>query len=157
MKVPNKCPAHRDPLSAIINYIQLGLSCIIVFFIHWSLSLIYIVYWIFFIFIFLDKYVCKNCIYKIGSKVDSIEEYSNKYGKIFLNCFKKMIPLMILQWFFPIISGLIYSILDHNTINLLIIIPLIGTQIFLLIFFMIRAKKKHCPNCLLRNICLMGS
>jgi len=64
---------------------------------------------------------------------------------------------MILHWFFPIISRLIYSILDHSIINLLIIIPLIGAQIFLLIFFLIRVKKTHCPNCLLRNICLMGS
>ncbi len=151
MDIPEKCPGKEDKIYMIINLIRLAISCVILYFLHWGFTIGFLIYWIVFIFIFFDRYLCNRCIYRLGKEVESIQEYNEKYGTEFKHRLMVSFPFLLIDWFFAIGIGIYIIIVDISLI--LIILPLIIIQFILTMYNLISTPKKHCPECLFREYC----
>lgn len=155
MEHPINCPANLDKVYTILNVSRLIISCIILLFFHWGVSLCYLLFWLVYIFYYNRKYLCEKCVYgELGKNSQSVEEYHDKYGEMFQKRLTKCFPALIFDWFFAILIGVIIMI--FNIILIPLILILIFFQLALLIISWKRIPVKHCGHCLYKEYCFVA-
>jgi len=165
MIIPEKCPSKSDKVFLALNIVRLILSIVILFLFNWIVMLGYLIFWIGFNFVFIDKYLCKICIYKVGGKFNSIEEYNKEFQAIFQKKMNVVFKCLLFEWFFAAIIGVIILFYNYftNFLNMFVANPslllfLIPSMILLLITTQAvirRTPRDFCKICIYRDHCPM--
>lgn len=150
MKVQHTCPTKGDNVIKIIFIVQLFLSCIIILFLHWILSIAFSIFWILSHKLITNKIICVKCIYNLGNRFETIENYEAQYKKIFNRSCKIITLYLMGEWSFSIVIGIITLVISYSLIKILVITLMIF-QIYTIFYFNFRVMKYHCPRCLARN------
>ncbi len=165
MNIPEKCPSKSDKSFLYLNIVRLVLSSIILFLFHWIVMVGYIIFWIVLNFVFVDNYLCKICIYTVGAKFESIEDYNKEYQTIFQKRMNFVLKFQLIDWFFAAFIGIIILFYNYFTnflmmfsANQSLFILLIPSMILLLVTTQAvirRTPSNFCKICLYRDHCLM--
>jgi len=123
----------------------------------------YVIFWILFNFVFVDNYLCKVCIYTVGAKFNSIEEYNKEYRESIRKRMKVVFRFLLFDWFFAAIIAVIILFYNYFTnfmtmfvANPSLLLLLIPSMILLLITTQAvirRTPTKFCTICIYREHC----
>ncbi len=155
MDKPNKCPGKRDKRSYALTITHIGLSCSILWFLSFIWVLFFLAFQVTFNFIFLNLYLCRKCLYKLGSERTSVETYYKEHGAQFIRRMRIVFPLLMFNWFFPFVMGIITVIYNYfnNFSAIYLLIPLMIAQLLITLTIIKRTPKKYCKACLFRDYC----
>lgn len=165
MNVPEKCPSKSDKVFLLLNVVRLILSSIILFLFHWIVMLGYLIFWIIFNLVFVDNYLCKICIYTVGERFTSIEEYNNEFQFLFEKRMNIVFKFLFFDWFFAALISVIILFYNYFTsfLNMFVANPsllllLIPSMILLLLTTQAvirRTPNNFCTICIYRDECPM--
>lgn len=165
MNIPEKCPSKSDKIFLLLNLVRLVLSLVILWLLHWIVMLGYLIFWIIFNFIFVDNYLCKVCIYTVGGKFNSIEEYNKEFQAVFQKRMKNVFRFLLFDWFFAAVISIIILFYNYfiNFLNMFaanpsLLLLLVPSMILLLITTQAvirRTPNNFCKICIYRDHCPM--
>ncbi|MFX0072801.1 MAG: hypothetical protein ACFFAO_17100 [Candidatus Hermodarchaeota archaeon] len=159
MKIPEICPGREDKAFTALNIIRMVSANIILFLFSWILMIVFLSFELFFTFIFTKLFLCKKCVYSLGEQYNSIKEYVKNSGDEFLKRQKIIFPILLFEWYFPTIIGIIF-ICIYILMNIILAIVMIALLIFQILFTFItirRTPNKHCLECIYREYCIVSN